>query len=328
MVDDVDFTSYYGRPIVKAPPWKHEISIYFVLGGIAGGSSLLGLGAQLTGREKLRRNTRLTSIIAGGLGALALIADLGRPERFLNMFRTLKVTSPMSLGSWILGGFSALAAVPAAVEAERLVRGLIKVPTFIRSVLGVLEKPASIGAALFAAPLAAYTAVLLGDTANPVWSATRRHLPYVFVSSASIAASGTAMITTPTSETKPARLLALAGVVGDLVGMHFMKKSMHPAEREPLETGEAGHKLHRSEILAIAGGIGTLIATLFAPRSRVLAIVSGACLVGASALTRFGMLEAGLESVKDPKHVIEPQKARLAARRAAGIVDDSITTAG
>ena len=53
-----------------------------------------------------------------------------------------------------------------------------------------------------------------------------------------------------------------------------------------------------------------------------------AALLTASALTRFGVLNAGLESVKDPRRVIEPQKARLAARRAAGITDDAITTAG
>jgi hypothetical protein len=38
--------------------------------------------------------------------------------------------------------------------------------------------------------------------------------------------------------------------------------------------------------------------------------------------------EAGLESARDPRYTIEPQKRRLAARRAAGITDDSITTAG
>ena len=45
MVEDVEFTSYYGRPIVKAPPWGDEIGAYLFLGGLAGGSSLLGLGA-------------------------------------------------------------------------------------------------------------------------------------------------------------------------------------------------------------------------------------------------------------------------------------------
>src|SRR5699024_8955479 len=115
-----------------------------------------------------------------------------------------------------------------------------------------------------------------------------------------------------------------AGVVGDVAATHAMKESMHPLESEPLETGRAGAKMTWAERLAIAGGIGAVLGG----GNRVIAAASGAALLTASALTRFGVLEAGLESVKDPRRVIEPQKARLAARRAAGITDDSITTAG
>ncbi|HET7074825.1 MAG TPA: nitrite reductase, partial [Mycobacterium sp.] len=51
-------------------------------------------------------------------------------------------------------------------------------------------------------------------------------------------------------------------------------------------------------------------------------------LAAASALTRFGVFEAGKASARDPRYTIEPQKRRLAARRAAGVTGDSITTAG
>ena len=59
--------------------------------------------------------------------------------------------------------------------------------------------------------------------------------------------------------------------------------------------------------------------------TRFLGWARGLCLGTAFTLS-FGVLEAGLESVKDPRWVVEPQKARLAARRAAGTFDDSITT--
>jgi hypothetical protein len=78
-----------------------------------------------------------------------------------------------------------------------------------------------------------------------------------------------------------------------------------------------------SERLALAGGLGTLLGG----RNRAVAAVSGLALLAASALTRFGVLEAGLESARDPRYTIEPQKRRLAARRAAGVTGDSITTA-
>jgi hypothetical protein len=67
---------------------------------------------------------------------------------------------------------------------------------------------------------------------------------------------------------------------------------------------------------------------LLSGRHRLIAVASGVTLLAASALTRFGVFEAGIHSAKDPKYTIEPQKRRLAARRAAGITDDSITTVG
>ncbi|MYM18543.1 nitrite reductase [Brevibacterium sp. 5221] len=321
MVEDVEFTSYYGRPIVKHAPWGSPIALYLFLGGMAGGCGLLALGAQLTGRATLRRNTRLTALGAIGVGAAALVADLGRPERFLNMMRTLKVTSPMSLGSWILSGYSAGAGVTAVNEIDRLLGERLPLGP-LRRLLRFAEAPAGFEAALFATPLAAYTAVLLADTATPTWNAARNELPFVFVSSASLAAAGSAMVTTPVAETMPARILAALGVTGDVVAMRALKENMHPVEAEPLEEGPSGAKLEWAERLAIAGGIGAVVGG----GNRIVAAASGLSLMAASALTRFGFLEAGIESTKDPKYVVEPQKARLAERRARGVTDDSITT--
>ncbi|MCZ4325558.1 NrfD/PsrC family molybdoenzyme membrane anchor subunit [Brachybacterium paraconglomeratum] len=329
VVEDVEierseqYDSYYGRPVVKAPPWKAPIAVYLFLGGVAGGSGLLAFGAQCTGRPVLRRNARLTALGTVGVGTLALIEDLGRPERFLNMMRTVKVTSPMSLGTWVVGGFASLSGVLGALEVDRLAGEKLPLGA-LRPLLRAAEGPASLGQAALAPVLASYTGALLGNTVVPTWEAGRGHLPYLFASSASLAAGGAAMVTTPVAEAGPARLLAAAGVAGDVASMHLMKETMHPLEREPLETGTPGKLLTWAERLAIAGGVGTLLGG----RSRVIAAASGAALLTASALTRFGVLNAGLESVKDPRRVIEPQKARLAARRAAGITDDSITTAG
>src|ERR1700753_2455571 len=120
MVPDAECPSYYGRPVVKPPPWGHDIAAYLFLGGVAGGSALLAAGAQLTGRDALRRSTPLTALAAVSVGAAALVRALGRPERFLNMLRVIKLTSPMSLGSWILSAFSAGAGVAAAAEFDRM----------------------------------------------------------------------------------------------------------------------------------------------------------------------------------------------------------------
>jgi formate-dependent nitrite reductase membrane component NrfD len=323
MVPEAEFTSYYGRPVVKPAPWGHDIAAYLFLGGLAGGSALLAAGAQLTGRDTLRRNCRLAAISAVGLGTVALVRDLGRPERFLNMLRTIKLTSPMSLGSWILSAFSVGAGVAAAAEVDRMTGARLPLGP-LRRVLRTVEGPAGLEAAAFAPALAVYTAVLLGDTSTPTWNAAREELPFVFVSSASLASAGLAMITTPVAETAPARKLALLGVMGDLLATRMMHRRMDPVAAEPLHDGRAGSMMRLSEALAVAGGIGTLLAG----RRRGVAVAAGLALVAASALTRFGVFEAGISSAKDPRYTIEPQKRRLAARRAAGITDDSITTGG
>jgi Polysulphide reductase, NrfD len=323
MVPEAEFSSYYGRPVVKPAPWGHEVGAYLFLGGVAGGSGLLAAGAQLTGRTKLRRNARLSALAAVLLSLVALVRDLGRPERFLNMLRTFKLTSPMSLGSWILSAFSAGISVAAASEIDRMTGERLPLGP-LRPVLRTVEGPAGLEAAVLAAPLAVYTAVLLADTATPTWNAAHEDLPFVFVSSASLAASGLAMITTPVSETGPARKLAVLGALGDVIAMKFMEHRMDPVAAEPLHHGSPGRMLRWSERLVIAGGLGTLLGG----RNRGVAAVSGLALMTASALTRFGVFEAGKESARDPRYTIEPQKRRLAARRAAGVTDDSITTAG
>ena len=321
VVPDAEFGSYYGRPVVKAPPWETDVAAYLFLGGLAGGSALLAAGAELTGREALRRNSRFAAIGAAGLGAAALVRDLGRPERFLNMLRTVKLTSPMSVGSWILAGFSACAGVAAADEADRASGSRLPLGR-LRTLLRGAGSAGGLGAGLLAPPLAAYTAVLLSDTAVPTWNEAREELPFVFVSSASLAAGGLAMITTPRTQTGPARVLAVIGAAGELVATEVLERRMDPTVVETLHQGRAGTFLRVSKALGAGGGLGTLLAG----RSRVVGVISGAALLASSALTRLGIFEAGLRSAEDPKYTVEPQKRRLAERRAAGTTDDSITT--
>lgn len=323
MVPEAEFSSYYGRPVVKPAPWGHEVAAYLFLGGVAGGSGLLAAGAQLTGRPTLRRNARLSALFAVSVGAVALVKDLGRPERFVNMMRTVKLTSPMSLGSWILSAFSGGIGVAAVSEVDRMTGERLPLGP-LRPVLRAMEGPAGLEAGLLAPPLAVYTAVLLTDTATPTWNAAHKGLPFVFAGSASLAASGLAMITTPVAEAGPARNLAVIAAVSDLIAARVTEYLMDPVTREPLHHGTPGRMLAWSERLAAVGGLGALLGG----GRRSTAALSGLTLLSASALLRFGFFEAGKESARDPRYVIEPQKRRLAARRAAGITGDSITTAG
>lgn len=320
MVPDVTFDSYYGRHIVKPAPWKKEIAAYLFLGGIAAGSQLLAAGGAARGYPALRRAGRVAAVLAAAAGGGALAMDLGKPSRALNMMRTVKLTSPMSVGSWILAGFSGFSGLALASEVGA---ALTDGRSGVGKALALAGPSATVGSALFAPPLAAYTAVLLADTATPTWHESYRELPFVFVSSANASAAGLAMITVPTSQNGPARKLAALSAVTELVAFESMTERLGPTLSEPLRTGRAGRLLKASKILTTAGAVGAVALG----RSRVGAALSGLALMAGSVCTRFGVFEAGMASAIDPKYTVEPQRQRLERRRAEGVVEDSITTA-
>lgn len=310
VVPDAEFTSYYGRPILKASPWEKDIPAYLFMGGVAAGSSLLSAGADLSGRPALRRTGRVGALTALTLSMVALVHDLGRPARFHHMLRVAKPTSPMSVGTWILtayGPFAGLAAV-----AELLPRRLRS--TLLGRLLGLSARPAGLVAAVVAPAVASYTAVLLSDTATPTWHESGRHLPFVFVGSASAAAGGLGMLGAPVAEAGPARRLAVGGALLELAVESRMEKAMG-ITAEPLHEGTPGRLMRASKALTLAGVAGTV---LLGRRSRLGAALSGASLMAGSACLRFGVFEAGQESARDPKYVVVPQRERIAQGRAAG----------
>jgi len=311
MVPDATFTSYYGRPIVKASPWENDIPAYLFLGGLAAGSSLLAAGADLSGRPALRRSGRLAAFAGITVSFAALVHDLGRPERFYNMLRVAKPTSPMSVGTWILTVYGPLAGLAGAAELRHLLPHKL---ALVGRLLGLGARPAGLVAAVIAPAVASYTAVLLTDTATPTWHDSRQHLPLVFVGSASAAAGGLAMAVVPVEQAGPARRLAVGGALLELAVEHKMEQAMG-VTAEPLHLGRAGRLMTASKALTGAGAVG---AALFGGRSRWAAALSGAALVAGSAATRFGVFEAGQESAKDPKYVVVPQRARVEARERLG----------
>jgi formate-dependent nitrite reductase membrane component NrfD len=304
MVPEATFTSYYGRPVVKPSPWKADIPIYLFAGGLAAGSSLLAAGADLSDRPVLRRVGRMTALGGLSISLGALVHDLGRPERFLNMLRTAKLTSPMSVGTWILSTYGPFAGMAAAAELVDLLPGdSARGPLRMVSALG---RPAGMVAAVMAPPVAAYTAVLLSDTATPSWHTAFRELPFVFVGSAAAASGGMGMLASPTDQAGPARRMAAGGALLELAAEHRMESSMGIAA-EPLHQGKAGRLMRASKALTVLGAVGSLVAG----RSRTVSALSGAALMAGSACTRFGVFEAGQASARDPKYTVVPQRERL-----------------
>jgi hypothetical protein len=308
VVPEAEFGSYYGRPIIKAPTWKAlDIAGYLFVGGLAGGSSVLAVGAALTGRPVLARAAKVGALGGVSLSTVALIHDLGRPGRFANMLRVFRPTSPMSMGSWILAAYgpaAGVAAVADVAEATGLVR---RVPIARARVplIRLVGRAATGWAGLAGAAVASYTAVLISDTAVPAWHEAHREMPFVFVGSAASAAAGLGLLAAPLRENDPARATAVFGAALELTAEQLMQHRLGE-QAEPYQTGRAGRLVRASTALTLAGAVGAV----FAGRSRLAAALAGGALIAGSACTRFGIFEAGRAGALDPHYTVANQHSR------------------
>jgi formate-dependent nitrite reductase membrane component NrfD len=307
-VPRAEFRSYYGRAVLKPPAWDWKIAAYLFAGGLSAGSAMLAAGADLTGRTRLRRVSRVGALISILASMYFLAADLGRPERFHHMLRVAKPSSPMSMGTWILTAYGPGAGL--AGVAELLPKWLRR--TWIGRLLSRLARPAGVSAAAVAPGVASYTAVLLSQTAVPAWHEAHPYLPFVFTGSAAASGGGLGMLLAPVDEARPARRMAVAGAGLEVAASRLMERRLGLAA-EAYTTGKA-HRLRKwSEYLTVGGALGAVVAG----RSRPAVAVSGLALLAGSALQRFGVFEAGVESTRDPKYVVVPQRERLDAGRPA-----------
>ncbi|WP_367319132.1 NrfD/PsrC family molybdoenzyme membrane anchor subunit [Streptomyces sp. HUAS ZL42] len=296
VVPRAEFRSYYGRPVIKAPAWAApDIAGYFFLGGLAGAGSVFAAGAQLTGRATTATALKVSSLTAVSLSAAALIHDLGRPDRFANMLRVFKPTSPMSMGSWLLSAYGpAAGAAAASAVTGRLPR---------------LGGAATGAAALLGPAVATYTGVLAADTAVPAWHGARRELPHLFAASAAAAAAGMALVVGPTRENAPARCAAGLAALADAAAEKAAERRLGMVA-ETWREGRAGALLRTARLLTAGGAV---TAALLGHR-RPAALVSGLALLAGSACTRFGVFAAGMASARDPKYTVVPQRERLDGR--------------
>ena len=78
------------------PVWGWDIAVYLFLGGIAAGVMILA------GLTRVRRWFIFIAPLALSIGMLALFVDLQNKLHVFRFYTALRVTSPMSWGSWIL----------------------------------------------------------------------------------------------------------------------------------------------------------------------------------------------------------------------------------
>ncbi len=291
--------SYYGRPVLKEPVWSWEIPWYFFAGGLAGASSTLALIAHAGSNDKLARRARLTALAGAAASPVLLISDLGRPDRFYNMLRVFKPTSPMSVGTWILTAFGTSAGIAAASDVLGIFPRLRRLSGAVSALLG----PA----------LSTYTAVLVSDTSVPVWHEARRELPLVFAASSAASAGAAATILTPVADAGPARRLAVGGALLEIGAAEAMKRGLGDFLAEPYEKEEAGRFDSASKALSVLGAAVTALAG----RRRSMSALGGALILAGAALERWSVFRAGFQSARDPKYTVVSQRERLSPRDGA-----------
>ncbi len=211
------------------------------------------------------------------------------------MLRVFKLTSPMSVGSWILSTNGAL------VTAATLASLLRRRPKLLR--------PAAPAAAVAGPALTTYTAVLVANSAIPAWSEARRHLPFVFAGSGAASAGAAVWLLSGGVDAGPARRLALGGAIAELAAGEAMERSLGEVG-EPYKQGEAG-KLMKAAKALTAGGAALMA---FGRKRRALGVAGAGMLIAGALCERWGVYRAGFASAADPDYTVGPQRERLNQR--------------
>ncbi|HUJ29054.1 MAG TPA: NrfD/PsrC family molybdoenzyme membrane anchor subunit [Myxococcales bacterium] len=279
--------TYYGVPALKEPVWKWYVPAYFYVGGVAGASAAAGAAALLLDRRGMRHLWHPARYVAAGgavVSAALLIADLGRPARFVNMLRVFRPSSPMNMGSWLLSAFGACAA--AALLPGRL------------------GDAGAVGAGIFGVPLTSYTGVLLAGTAVPIWQGARRSLPVLF--SASGAAAAASLFDLLPARDRGAVAMHRIGTVAKAAELALsaaleLEAARAPRVAIPLRGGASGLLWRASQLCTAAS-----LALSLGKRRRISGVLGT---LGSLAL-RFALLAAGRRSARDPRAAFGQQRAQ------------------
>lgn len=291
-----EHSGYYGRPMIKPPEWSDLIPTYFFMGGLAGTSATFAFTERLAKNQPLARTLIFTAAAGSAISGYCLIADLKRPERFMNMLRVFKPTSPMSMGVYLFSAFGASTMVAAASELTGILRPIGRIFEGIAALLG----PA----------MSVYTSVLVSDTVVPAWHFGRMSMPALFAATSAATAGAAGMLFTPAVFARPARRLALLGGLSMPIALERLHVELGARQEEAYKTGEAAFLNKAARMLNLAG----LAAAVFAKDNDAAGKIAGTLLLAAGFCERFGVFRAGCVSAKDPAYTIDAQRQRIGDR--------------
>ncbi len=296
--------NYYGIPPIKRAHWTWQIPIYFWIGGIGAGTQLFATVAQLLGHEDdaLKRASRYTVLVTMLLSPVLLIWDLGRPERFYNMLRILKLRSPMSTQSWSLFTFGNLGGLIAARQAAE--DGLLGDNFLSRLALRLI--PARLLTVL-ALPFGLFvgfnTGNLVSATSVPIWARNWMLMGPTFLASGlSTALSWLSLVLHlgHWGEKKTLRVLHRAEKAVIVIEAVLIALSLARMSRwsKPLFSKEVAPLFVGGTLL---GGIAAPFALLAGKESRSKSMLASVLALAGGLAFRFAIIIAGRKSADDPE---------------------------
>ena len=275
-------------PVMQAPVWTWEVPLYFWFGGVAAGASFAALACDLAGDRRSAVIARRVALGAALPAPPLLIADLGRPARFLNMLRVFKPRSPMSMGAWCLSAFSLVGAGAVALD-----------------LLGRRRAAALAGAgnAAIGVYLGSYAGALLSATAVPVWAGSRVLLAPLFVASATgtgAAATRLALAAGGQGDRHPTQR-ALARVQTGAMVTELALSALNARRLGPL--GDALHRGRPGRLLRAAAWSARAGLALGLARPPAAQHASSALFLAGGLALRYGWVAAGTASAGDDRAV-------------------------
>jgi formate-dependent nitrite reductase membrane component NrfD len=295
---------YYGVPPIKHAHWTWQIPVYFWIGGIGAGVHLFSTIAQLLGHEDraLIRASRYTVLLTMILSPILLIWDLGRPERFYNMLRIVKLRSPMSTQSWSLFIFGNLAGLIAARQAAE--DGLLGNNALSRLVIGLVPaRLLSVLALPFGLFVGFNTGNLISATSVPMWARNWLLMAPTFLTSGlSTALSVLSLVLHlgHRGEEKTLRALRRAEKATLVLEAALFAASLARMSRwsKPLFSRKVAPLFIGGGILA---GIVAPMALLFGREERSKSILASVLVLLGGLAFRFAIIRGGRISADDPE---------------------------
>ncbi len=254
---------------------------------------MIGAIASYTGTDrKLVRDAQLIAAAGTVISPVLLVADLGKPSRFLNMLRVFKPQSAMSVGVWTLMGFSAGASAAAFA-------GFLQDRFGPSLPLRIIENAGQFFSLAFGLPFSNYTGVLIGATVIPVWNENAGNLPIHFGASGLSAAVGILELM-GNDKSRALQALGIGAAVVECWEGFRLETKLKP-NLEPLKRGTSGAIVRAGGLLSGPIPLALRIASIATGtrHSRNLRRLAAASAIAGSLLTRIGWIHAGHVSARD-----------------------------